>query len=71
MPYTPVSKPGAIGNDMPAALKGNIEGSIAGNFQGRPRNAFPNYPHNPDNSKPIHQWTQDHMQSQRKKKDNK
>lgn len=67
----PQSKPGTVGQDMPAALKGEIEGNIAGTYKGRPGNAIPNYPHNPENSKRVDVWTQDYMQEQRRKNRNK
>ena len=61
-----VSKDGAVGKDMSGALGGRTEGLISQNYQGRPRNAIPNYPHNPSNSKPVAEWTQDKMQEARK-----
>lgn len=59
------SKPGAVGNNMPKALKGEIPGSISQNYKGSPRNAIPNYSHNPQNAKTVAEWTQNHMQKQR------
>lgn len=61
-----VSKEGAVGNSMADALAGRVPGSISKNYKGLPRNADPNYPHNPKNSQPVAQWTQDKMQERRK-----
>jgi len=60
------SQPGAVGNDMPAALKGEVKGEISSNYMGKPCNAFPDYPHDPKNGVSVKDWTQDHMQQARK-----
>jgi len=67
----PKSQPGAVGNNMPAALSGKMEGNISSNYQGKPRNAMPDYSHNPNNGVPVKDWTQDHMQQARKNKEEK
>ncbi|CAJ0572831.1 unnamed protein product, partial [Mesorhabditis spiculigera] len=67
--YTPVSKPGAVGTSMPAALKGerDKDGMISDNYKGRPRNADPFHPHapNPDRAKTVSDWTKGHMKERR------
>jgi len=61
-----ISKEGAVGKNMAGALGGHAEGSISSNYKGMPRNADPNHPHNPKNSQPVAQWTQNIMQECRK-----
>ncbi|UJR38246.1 hypothetical protein I4U23_030919 [Adineta vaga] len=61
-----ISKEGAVGNHMPGALAGQVGGAISKNYQGMPRNANPNHPHNPNNSQPVAEWTQNKMQECRK-----
>jgi hypothetical protein len=61
-----VSKEGAVGKNMPGALAGQTDGKISKNFKGMPRNADPNHPHNPNNSQPVAEWTQNKMQECRK-----
>lgn len=62
MPYEKKNRPGAAGENMPAALKGEIPGKISENFKGMPRNAKPNYnPHTPNPSS-VRDWTQNKMQ---------
>jgi hypothetical protein len=63
-----VSKSGAVGNNMPKALKGEVGGSISKNYEGRPRNAKPDHPHKPENAQPVKDWTVNHMQEARKNK---
>ncbi|CAF4563473.1 unnamed protein product, partial [Rotaria magnacalcarata] len=53
------------GTNMSGALKGNTAGAISQNYKGKPRNANPQHPHNPDNSQPVAEWTQNHMQQRR------
>lgn len=38
------SKPGAVGQNMPAALKGETAGEVSSKFKGKPRNADPHHP---------------------------
>ncbi|CAF4687314.1 unnamed protein product [Rotaria magnacalcarata] len=59
------SKGGAVGTNMSGALKGNTAGAISQNYKGKPRNANPQHPHNPANSQPVAEWTQNHMQQRR------
>jgi hypothetical protein len=61
-----ISKDGAVGKNMTGALSGRTEGSISSNYKGMPRNADPNHPHNPKNSQPVADWTQNKMQECRK-----
>jgi hypothetical protein len=61
-----ISKEGAVGKNMAGALGGQTSGAISKNYKGMPRNADPNHPHNPKNSQPIADWTQDKMQECRK-----
>ncbi|CAD5219617.1 unnamed protein product [Bursaphelenchus xylophilus] len=67
--YTKKSKPGAVGEDMPGAMKGarDHEGAISGNYKGRPRNADPNFPYRPsgEDAKSVSQWTKEHMKKRR------
>ena len=65
------SKPGAVGSNMPKALKGEVPGTISSNYKGRPRNAIPDHPHNPKNSQSVSKWTQDHMQQRRQESEKK
>ena len=60
------SKPGAIGNNMAAALQGNIPGTISKNYKGKPKNADTTHPHSAADAQPVAKWTQNHMQSQKK-----
>lgn len=74
------SKPGTVGENMPAALKGDQDdrGQISANYQGRPGNAIPgrNFcTHNDNctgvegnNAMDVSDWTQRHMQEARQKK---
>jgi len=61
-----ISKEGAVGENMSGALSGQKQGSISSNYKGMPRNADPNHPHNPANSQPVAEWTQNKMQECRK-----
>ncbi|CAF1629717.1 unnamed protein product [Adineta ricciae] len=61
-----ISKEGAVGKNMSGALAGQTAGAISKNYQGMPRNADPHYPHNPNNSLPVSEWTQQKMQQCRK-----
>jgi hypothetical protein len=57
-----ISKQGAVGKDMAGALGGRKEGNISSNYKGMPTNADPNHSHNPKNSQPVAEWTQNKMQ---------
>ncbi|CAF1011650.1 unnamed protein product [Rotaria sordida] len=61
-----ISKEGAIGKNMADALGGHTEGAISSNYKGMPRNADPHHSHNPANSQPVAEWTQNKMQECRK-----
>uniref|UniRef100_A0AC34QPV8 Uncharacterized protein n=1 Tax=Panagrolaimus sp. JU765 TaxID=591449 RepID=A0AC34QPV8_9BILA len=59
------SKPGAVGQNMPAALKGETAGEVSSKFKGKPRNADPHHPCNPQNAQPVDKWVKNHMKQRR------
>lgn len=61
-----ISKDGAVGQNMSGALSGQNSGSISKNYKGMPRNADHNHPHDPKNSQPVAEWTQNKMQECRR-----
>lgn len=65
--YKNVSKPGTVGEDMPAAFKGELGGAICVNYKGRRRNADPDHPHNPANRIPVSDWAKRHLKGKREK----
>ncbi len=66
--YSQKSQPGAIGNNMPAALKGEQPGYVSPNYLGRPANAKPFNPSSkniPNNAMTVKDYTERNMQQRR------